>query len=80
MTGDVLLDAMRWWTHWNLLAQQHATLTYRLEDLDPELFGRLVTMVGLSPTASPQEAFDAVPRAVNSGESRGHATTAIDLG
>lgn len=71
--GDPVVDAMRWWVLWNARAEAHATLTYRLEDLDAALFGQILELAGVTATRSAPQALELTSRDVNSGASRGHA-------
>lgn len=71
-TGDELVDIMRFWVVWNEWAARYADVTYRLEDLDEGLFGRLLRLVGGAPIAA-ATAFASVPHDVNSAERRGRA-------
>lgn len=69
MTGDDIVDGMRWWIEWNARAAQHAHFTYRLEDLDAELFARILRFVGESGAEDKAtQAIDSTPCDVNSGK------------
>ncbi|GAA3180946.1 hypothetical protein GCM10010531_38900 [Blastococcus jejuensis] len=72
-----MLDAMRWWVFWNNMGAQHATKTFRLEDLNPELFANLLEMIGADPDTA-GAAFASVDRDVNSSTRRGTKLTGIE--
>lgn len=48
VTGDDLRDSMRWYVQWNMLAERHASLVYRLEDVDDDLLLEIADRVGIS--------------------------------
>jgi hypothetical protein len=75
--GDPVLDAMRWWVQWNERAEQWATLTYRLEDISPELVDRMIELAGLAPVCPVEEAIAKTASDVNSAASRGHPTAPL---
>jgi hypothetical protein len=46
-TGDLLSDAMRYYTDWNTRCERHNNyLRYRIEDLDAGLLGRIAGLIG----------------------------------
>lgn len=72
VTGDDLMDSIRWWTQWNEAAETHAHLTYRLEDLGPDLLQDLLIQMGFPKTR--RLAADAISRAsgpINTASSKG---------
>ncbi len=79
VTGDDVLDAMRWWTQWNTRGAVNADRVYRLEDLDADLLASLLTVIG-EPDAEQRaiDAVDRVPRDVNSGARRGDQARRLD--
>lgn len=80
-TGDDMVDAMRWWVFWNDLAREHATVVYRLEDLDEFAFAGMLDLVGAEdPALRAAEAFHAVPADVNSSTRRGDRPGVIGWG
>ncbi len=77
-TGDDVLDTMRWWVFWNDLAAEYATVVYRLEDLNVDLFARMLERLDVPDAATRSaEAFAAVPTDVNSSARRGDQRGAI---
>jgi hypothetical protein len=71
-SGDDLTDAMRWWVLWNDLAAQKADFTYRLEDLDSDLFAQMLETIDVDdPRGRAERALASTPRYVNSAEQRG---------
>ncbi len=77
--GEDVIDAMRWWVHWNRLAVPFATRIYQLEALDIALLSDLLGVVGVDQTASRAEiAFASVPGDVNSSARRGCQPGAIE--
>jgi hypothetical protein len=77
-TGDDLTDAMRWWVLWNDLASRQADFTYRLEDLDAEVFATMLDMIGVDDAHSRAErALTTVPKYVNSAEQRGEERVSL---
>jgi hypothetical protein len=69
-SDDDLLDSMRWWVDWNSRAAPYADLIYRIEDLNEELFGTMLQMVGADPTRA-RDALATVSTSTNSHVHRG---------
>lgn len=67
LSGDHLADAVRYVAEWTERAEKHADKTWRLEDLDGELFAEVVeAMTGFEVDAGlAQQALDAVPKDQN---------------
>jgi hypothetical protein len=78
VTGDDIVDAMRWWVFWNELADRAADVTYRLEDLDADLFTTLLTKLGVDDAERrAAEAFEQAPRDFNSSTRRGNTPGSV---
>lgn len=73
ITGDDVVDAMRWWIEWNRRAERYADRTYRLEDLDVARFARLLTDVGVTTDVvqRARRAFATAPADRNAAEDLG---------
>ena len=72
MTGDDMVDAMRWWVYWNELADEHADLTYRLEDFGSDLLAEILQTLSVEdPEAKAAAALEACSNRANSSQSRG---------
>ena len=77
-TLDPVLDAMRWWVHWNEWAMRHTEICFPLERLDRRVLARLIECIGIDqPEARAELALSATRRSVNSTVERGGRTPAL---
>lgn len=66
LTGDDVLDSMRWYVDWNRRCEQHAAWRYRVEDVDTDLVVRITEAVGFPITHEvAAAALDEVPTTFN---------------
>jgi len=83
--GTPLERGMMYWVEWNRLAARAAEwphlryLRYRVEDLNPGLLERILTLLGGTPAVPSQSALEAVPTDLNTREPRDE-DTAISWG
>jgi hypothetical protein len=71
LSGDPLTDAMQWWITWNQLAAKSATMTYRLRDLDEELFAAILDLIGVPDAEARAQAALSTVSPTNTSEQRG---------
>jgi hypothetical protein len=64
LTGDPVVDAMRYWIDWNHRCEHHADLTYRVEDL-PDRLPEIVTLIDPGKTGSVMAAAARVSTSTN---------------
>ena len=62
---STLLKAMKFWYEWNLMAEEKACFTYRIEDIE-EVFPRLLATGGFPTTNYDKDIFKVVSKKVNS--------------
>lgn len=65
ITGDEVVDAMRWYVEWNERCEPHAVLRYQVEQV-PEQIDRILATLGLSVERDRiEQALSAVPTTTN---------------
>lgn len=65
LTGNDVVDSMRWYVEWNERCEAHAALRYRLEDIDAALPGVLAALGKDVPLERQRSALAMMPRTVN---------------
>lgn len=75
VSGDDILDAMRWWIAWNRYAEPHADVIYHLETMQPIMLARMLDRLGATrPYTRASAAYDLVPsRGVNGAHHLGYS-------